>query len=250
VIGATGHGWALAVFPLGAAVIAYLFAVVLLRQFASRPRPYLLAWAVALLMFGLASQSMFLGVLRGWSSLEYRLYWLFGAILNVPFLFQGEIYLLARNRWWAHTTSGVLLAATAFATLKVSLAPLHTRSLLQTLPLGKDVFGDHSLPYRLAQFYAYPAYFLLLAGLIWSVWQMRARPELRNRTAGTLAIALGATIVAIGSGVGAGLHVVALFSIALAVGIAAMFWGFVIAGRPAASRSAPAAARSAAPSEP
>ena len=249
-IAVTGHGWGLGIFPLGAAAIAYVFAVMLLRQFASRPRPYLLAWGVALLMFGLASQSMFIGVLRGWSALDYRLYWLFGAVLNVPFLFQGELYLLTRNRWWAHAALAVLLAATAFAAVKISRAPIHSRFLLQSLPLGKDVFGDHSLPYRLAQFYAYPAYFLLLTGLIWSAWQMRGRSELRNRTGGTLAIALGATIVAIGSGVGAGLHVVALFSIALAAGIGVMFWGFVLAGRPPSLRPASARAHSPVRSEP
>jgi hypothetical protein len=229
---AAGHGWGLAVFPLAAAVIAFLFAAALGREFASRPRPYRLIWAIALLMFGVASLAMFFGVLRGWSALDYRLYWLFGAVLNVPFLFQGELYLLLGKRWWAHAALAVLVAATAFAAVKVWRAPLHTAVLDQRLPLGKDAFGDHSLPYRLAQFYAYPAYVLLLGGLVWSAWQMRGRAELRNRTSGTLAIAVGATIVAIGSGVGAGYKVVALFSTSLALGVAVMFWGFVIAGRP------------------
>jgi hypothetical protein len=103
------------------------------------------------------------------------------------------------------------------------------------LPLGKDVFGDRSLPYRLAQFYSLPAYFLLLGGLLWSSLGMRGDPVLRGRTVGTLGIALGATIVAIGSGIGAAFHVVPLFSVSLAAGVAVMFWGFVRAGRPAAA---------------
>jgi hypothetical protein len=45
-------------------------------------------------------------------------------------------------------------------------------------------------------------------------------------------IALGATTIAIGSGVGAGLHVVWLFSLSLAAGIVMMFAGFLRAGRP------------------
>ena len=51
-------------------------------------------------------------------------------------------------------------------------------------------------------------------------------------TAGTLLIALGATVVAIGSGVGAGLHVVWLFSLSLAAGIALMFAGSSERARP------------------
>lgn len=236
-IAASGHGWGLAIFPLGASVIAFVFAAVLLRQYAARRRIYRLVWAVALLMYAVASLSMFLGVLRGWSPLDFRLYWLLGAVLNVPFLFQGEVYLLAGNRWIPRVTLVVLLAATAFASIKVAQAPLHAAALAEKLPLGKEAFGDHSLPYRLAQFYAFPAYFLLIGGLVWSAWQMRGTPELRNRTGGTLGIALGATVVAIASGVGAGYKVVALFSVGLAVGIAVMFWGFVLAGRP----SSPAA---------
>ena len=50
-------------------------------------------------------------------------------------------------------------------------------------------------------------------------------------TAGTVMIALGATIVAIGSGVGAGLHVVWLFSLSLAAGTIFMYAGFLRAGR-------------------
>jgi hypothetical protein len=61
---------------------------------------------------------------------------------------------------------------------------------------------------------------------------MRGSPELRDRELGTIGIAAGATVVAIGSGVGAGLNVVPLFSIGLAAGIAVMFWGFLRASRP------------------
>jgi hypothetical protein len=50
-----------------------------------------------------------------------------------------------------------------------------------------------------------------------------------------LLIAVGATIVAIGSGVGAGLDVVPVFSIGLLAGIAVMFWGFLRASRQPAS---------------
>jgi hypothetical protein len=57
---------------------------------------------------------------------------------------------------------------------------------------------------------------------------------------GTSLIAAGATIVAIGSGIGAGLNVVPVFSVGLLLGIAVMFWGFVLASRP--PRAMPAAA--------
>jgi hypothetical protein len=60
---------------------------------------------------------------------------------------------------------------------------------------------------------------------------MKGKPALKDQTAGTFAIAVGATVVAVGSGIGAAYHVVPLFSVSLAVGVAAMFWGFLRASR-------------------
>jgi hypothetical protein len=231
-LAAAGHGWALAIFPLIAAGLAAVFGALLVRQFAARRRPFQGLWAVALFMFAAASFAMFLGVADGWTAAEFRWYWLLGAVLNVPYLAMGELYLLIRRPAWAHGLLSLTLLGSAFAAWKVLGAPIHPAALAKSLPLGKQVFGDSSAAYRIAQLYAFPAYFLLLGGIVWSAWQMKGRPELRNRTAGTVAIALGATIVAIGSGVGAGLNVVPLFSVSLAVGVAVMFAGFLRASLP------------------
>ena len=237
-IGAAGHGWGLALFPLAASVFAIVFAANLLRRFVSRRRPHEGVWALALLMYAAASFAMFLGVARGWETIDFRVYWLFGAVLNVPFLFMGELYLLLRRRALGHACLAALVVLAAFAASKVARAALSAPALGKTLPLGKDVFENGSAPYRLAQFYSLPAYFLLLFGLAWSAWGMKGRPELRDRTIGTFAIAVGATIVAIGSGIGAAFNVVVLFSVSLAAGIAVMFWGFL---RASARRGPPPA---------
>jgi hypothetical protein len=233
-LASAGHGWFLALFPLLAAGIAAVFSAQLLRRFVSRRRPFEGLWVVALAMFAAASFAMFLGVATGWTALEFRVYWLLGAVLNVPYLFAGELYLLSRRRVVADAALAALLVGTAFAAWKVMAAPVDHAALAKALPLGKDVFGDESAAYRIAQIYAFPAYFLLLGGIVWSAWQMRRRPELRSRTAGTLAIAIGATIVAIGSGIGAGFNIVPLFSVSLAAGVSVMYAGFRAVTRPGA----------------
>lgn len=236
-IGGAPHRWGIAIFPLLAALIALWFAVQLGRRFAGRRRPHEGAWALALLMYGLASLAMFWGVVDRWSPGEFRVFWLFGAVLTVPFLFAGELYLLA-PRWLAGACLVALAAGGIYAGLEVWGASMHVAQLSKSLPLGKDVFGDSSTPYRLAQFFSWPAYLLLLGGLVWSASRMGGNPALRDRTAGTLSIALGATIVAIGSGVGAGFHIVPLFSVSLAAGVAVMYWGFVRATRTVSPRPA------------
>ena len=230
------------VFPLLAAGVALVFAGLLGKQFVERRRPFQVVWVFALLMFTAASAALFLGVLDGWSTGEYRVYWLFGAILNVPYLLLGELYLLVKRRVLVDAFLVLLMLLTAFAVSKVGSATVHGAALTTDLPLGKDAFGDGSLPYRLAQYYAYPAYLFLLAASLWSARQMRGRPDLRNRFIGTLLVAVGATVVAIGSGVGAGLDVVPVFSVGLLAGIAIMFWGFLRASQAPAPALAPGSA--------
>ena len=219
------------IFPLGAAVVALAFAAMLGVQYVRRRRPYQAAWILALVMYAAASFALFLGVLDGWTPGAYRVYWLFGAILNVPWLAMGEGYLLIRSRTVTIVLLIVLLFATAFAVARVRTGVVDVAALDKDLPLGKDVFAEDPLPYRLSQLYAYPAYVLLLFGTAWSAWRMRGQSMLRDRRAGTALIALGATIVAIGSGIGAGLNVVPLFSVGLLAGISVMFWGFLVASR-------------------
>ena len=223
-------------FPLGAGIIAGVFCAMLLVRFAKRRRPHEGLWAIALAMYAAASIAMFLGVAAGWTPAEFRWYWLFGAVLNVPFLAAGELFVLTRARWARGGTLALLLAATGIATWSITVAAIQGDALRSALPLGKEAFGDNTAPYRLSQLYAFPAYFFLLGGSVWSALKMRGRSELRDRTTGTVAIAVGATIVAIGSGVGAGFDIVPLFSLSLAAGIAVMFWGFIRATAPSSRR--------------
>ena len=221
----------MAVFPLIAALVALVFSALLVRQYVSRRRPYQLAWALALLMYAAASGALFLGVLSGWTPTEYRVYWLFGAVLNVPFLALGEIALLVRNKAFVNAATLLLVFGTAFATTRIRTAGLDATALGKDLPSGKDVFAHDPFATDLARYYAFPAYFLLIGGTLWSAWKMRGAPQLRDRFVGTLLIAVGATVVAAGSAF-ALKGVLVGFSATLAAGVALMFLGFLRASRP------------------
>ena len=106
-------------------------------------------WTIALAMFAAASLAMSLGVIDGWTGAEYRVYWLFGAVLNVPLPRDGRGVPAGRRRGIAHALFALLLVGTAFAAWKVAGAPISRRPGT-ALPLGKDVFGDGSAPYRLS----------------------------------------------------------------------------------------------------
>lgn len=226
------------VVPLAASIVALGFAGLLGRRSLGRPRPAELLWALALLMYAAASFALFLGVLDGWGSAEYRVYWLFGAVLNVPYLAAGELLLLVRDRRVWITALVLLVFATAFAVARIRTAPLDAAALAADLPRGADVWSADATALDLARLYAFPTYAFLVGGTLWSAWRMRRRPDLRDRFLGTLAIAIGATAVAAGSAFAASGNV-AGFSVTLAAGITIMFWGFLRA----TGRSAPSDAR-------
>jgi hypothetical protein len=223
------------VFPLAAGVVALAFAVQLARQFADRRRPYQLMWAIALLMYAAASVAVVLGTVGGWTRLEFEVFWVLGAVLNVPFLAAGEIDLLARNRTATAVLWLALVFVSAYAVAATRTAAVDLAALRTDLPSGKDVFGAGSTAHRLPQLISIPSYLILVGGAIWSAWRMRGRSELRDRFTGTLWIAIGATVIAgIGSAFAAAGNA-AVFSLSLLVGIATMFWGFRRASRPPAA---------------
>jgi hypothetical protein len=218
------------VFPLVAAMVAFVFAAMLGKQFAIRRGQAQLLWAIALAMYGVASIAVTAGVLSGWTRTWFILYWAFGAVLNVAFLAGGELVLLFRRRWVRWAVWLVLVFVTAYTFSVLRRAAVDDAAFADQLPLGRDVFGAGTPAHRLAQLVAYPAYVILLLGTLWSAWKMRGRPELRDRFVGTLLIAVGATIVAGGAAFAAA-GVLPGFILTIVVGICVMFAGFVRASR-------------------
>src|SRR5262245_30806262 len=131
------------VFPLAAALTALAFAGLVTKEFVQRRRPYLLAWAIALFMFAAASAAAFLGILSGWNTRLFAIYWLFGAVLNVPFLAAGEVLLLFRSKAVEVGVLLVMIFITAFAFNAVRGADMRGVALeCRDLPLGKAVFSS------------------------------------------------------------------------------------------------------------
>lgn len=80
-----------------------------------RGNPALLAWTISLAMFSIASVALLVGVVVGWSSPVFHVFYLFGAVLNVPWLALGSVLINARDAWTTRATGVVtLLVALAF----------------------------------------------------------------------------------------------------------------------------------------
>jgi hypothetical protein len=227
-------------FPAAAALVAFAFAVALGRRFVERRRAHLALWCAALVLYGAASAAVAAGVASGWTRSLFEIYWILGAVLNVPLLAAGEVKLLGRGPILDAAVWIVLAFVTAYTVAVTRGAAVDPVALTGSLPSGKEVFGDGSEAHRLPQLISIPSYVVLVVGATWSAFRIRGRAELRDRFVGTLLIVLGASITAVAGSAFAAAGDATAFSLALLAGVAVMFAGFLRATRvPAASASVP-----------
>ena len=217
------------IFPVIAALVSGIFAVMLLRRFALRHGLPQLAWGIALSMYALASLIVAAGVAGGWDVTLFRMYWLLGALLNVPYLALGSVALLKNKVFTTLMVLGVA-AGTLLALGAVVSTPAHLAGSPVDIPRGSAVWGTDPLAYRLSRFMSYSAYFLVVLIAVVSNARKSKSPHARNRVRGNWLIAGGATITAMG-GMFARYGRGAVFSIALALGVVVMFVGFIWSSR-------------------
>jgi hypothetical protein len=219
------------IFPVVAIGIAWAFAAQLLRQWRDRRRAHALAWAISLFLFGLGHVGVLVGLTAGWSPPVFGVYWLSGALLNVPFLAIGQLHLLDRRRsvvWW--TLAGLAVVWTAAFTLTADYDAAALAAAADGVPAGRDVIGG-TTAYALLRPMTW-TFAVVVLGSAWSAW--------RHRRWALLLIAVGTTVAAAGSSV-IGSEADELFPVLSAVGVGLMYLGF---------RAVAAPARQPAPAEP
>ena len=201
-------------------------------------------------LFTVASGALLWGAGIGWSPLAFRCFYLFGAILNVPWLALGTIELLAGERW-GRAFGRVLAVGSGFAAGVVLQAPLRAPIKRDGLPAGRDVFGP--LPRILAAVASGVATLLLVGGALWSAWRLwrvgaRSRSATpvadvvpftpRRLAAGNVLIAVGTLILGASGTLNARLGAARAFAVTLTVGVVVLFAGFLVATSASAARSA------------
>ncbi|MEQ1873593.1 MAG: hypothetical protein ABL953_07695 [Ilumatobacteraceae bacterium] len=222
-----------AALAAAATLVASAFALSTLDRWLRRRRPHDLAWTVSLALFALGAGALWWAESVGWGLGAFRVFYLAGAILNVPWLALGTVYLLAERRV-ADRIRGWLILASGFAAGVVLFAPTRTRVSGNELPTGKDVFGV--APRVLAAVGSGVAALIIVAGAVWSIWHPRR--SARTRLIIGNALIATATLILSASGTLAGrLGKDRAFAITLLIGICVLFAGFLVAtGKPVAAR--------------
>jgi hypothetical protein len=228
-----------------ATLVALAFTLSTFDRWLARGRRYDRAWSIALAMFTVASASLWVGSAAGWNGASFRIFFLFGAILNVPWLALGTVELLGGPRWGRPCTAVVALVS-AFAAGVLVVAPLEGPVPSDDLPKGSDLFGP--LPRILAAVCSGAAAVVIFAGAVWSIVQLRrgrprgaagAATDPRRLVAGNILIAAGTLTLSASGTLNARLGAETAFAVTLLVGVSLLFAGFLVATTTRAPAPAP-----------
>lgn len=207
--------------PLITIFVSGAFAVAVAMQYARKRRPSQLAWAIGLLLFAVAAFMGFLARSGGATDIEYRLFYLFGAITNVAWLALGTIFIIAPR--YGRAALAAVLALSAVAVYAVFASPVDIAVAVDT---GKG-YPDGSLPRILAAIGSGVGSLVLIGGALWSAWVFLRRRNQGRRAVANVVIAVGVFIVAAGGTV-AFTGASGILELTNLLGVSVMFVGFLL----------------------
>lgn len=228
--------------PLAAAsaLVSLAFGLITFDRWLSRRRRHDMAWSVAMVLFAVAAGALWWAAARGWSAPSFRLFFLMGAVLNVPWLALGTVYLLAGQRI-GDAVARWLLVFSGFATGVVLTAATKIPVPADELPRARDVFGP--VPRILVALGSSLPAVVIFAGAAWSAARVarRRQPAIAgaNRqiarpgflVAGNVLIALGALVLSSSGTLAGRLGEERAFAVTLLTGICVLFAGFLVASQ-------------------
>jgi hypothetical protein len=206
---------------VAAGLVALAFSMSTFERWLERHRRHELAWSVALAMFVVAAAALAAGAAGGWNGVTFRFFYLFGAILDVPFLALGTVYLLAGPRQGDRWAAAIALGG-AFAAGVIVTAPFTHALPTDRLVQGSAVFGV--LPRVLAAVASGGGATVIVVGAVWSALRSRqGRIVLSNAL-----IAAGTLILGASGLFNSVFDAMTAFAVALLSGIVVLFAGFLV----------------------
>lgn len=230
-----------------ATAVATLFAQATLARATRDHRPQDRAWTVALVLFALASAAFATGVSTGWDNGTFRVFYLLGAVVTVPWLALGSVYLLLRRAVGRRIQWGLVFFS-GLAAGVVLTAPIDGPIQGEAIPVGKDVFGV--FPRVLAAVGSGVGATVILAAALWSAWRFtraRAEPGNARRAGANLLIALGTLVLSSGGLLQGIAGKDEAFALSLATGITVIYAGFLVASAAPGNARAPSSSSSGEP---
>jgi len=110
--------------PIATTLFSIFFFIELMQHWLKhKSATYLLWWAIGIFFYGAGTITESVHALAGYSPVNFRLWYIFGALLGGAPLAQGTVYLLLKKRT-ANVLSAILVTVIAAASVLVFMSPL------------------------------------------------------------------------------------------------------------------------------
>jgi len=216
-----------------ATLIATAFGLSTFERWTLQRRRHQAAWTVSLVMFAVATSALWVGLGVGWNEITFRVFYLFGAVLNVPVLGLGTLYLLGDQKRVDRIAVAVALWLAIGAGIVIA-TPITGELPTESIPAGADHFG--ALARTVASVNSASGAIVLIGGAVWSLSRLiRGRAELSGPTS-TRHLAVANTTIAAGTVVlgvgGSSFSQPVPFALTTTIGITLIFAGFLTTNKP------------------
>jgi len=235
------------ILAAGACLVASAFCLSTFDRWLRRRAPHDLAWSIAMALFVLGAGALWWAESHGWSNTSFRLFFLSGAVLNVPWLGLGTVYLLFGTRA-GNVVRTVLVFLSGLSVGIILISPLKAPVDRTAFPIAKELFGP--APRVLAAIGSGLPAVVIIGGALWSAYRIarkqipaatttarRVAQQPRLLAAGNVLIALGAIVLSASGTIAGRLGKDRAFAVTLLLGIIILFVGFVVTSHAVSRRS-------------
>jgi hypothetical protein len=180
--------------PIITTLFSIFFTQKIYAHYKLRKTKYLLWWTIGVITFGLGTFAESINVLFGWSAINFKYWYITGALLGGFPLAQGSVYLLM-NRKFADISTRFFIVFIAIASICVILSPL-------SIPVDFDgKLSGSVLTWKWVRYFS-PlinsyAFVFLVGGAIYSAYKYY-RSGKEKRFIGNTYIAIGGLLPGIG----------------------------------------------------
>jgi hypothetical protein len=181
--------------PIATAIFSAFFAVEIFAHWRARRTNYLLWWTIGVITFALGTATESFNVLFGWSLVNFKFWYIVGALLGGFPLAQGSVYLLAPRRF-ADSTAWLFILLISMASICVVLSPINLPENFNG-KLSGSVFGWQWVRY-FSPFINVYSFIFLVGGAIYSAKKYASMRDKQSRLIGNVFIAVGAILPGIG----------------------------------------------------
>ncbi len=181
--------------PILTTIFSIYFFIEIFSHYLNKQTKYLLWWAIGVLTFGLGTLAESINVLVGWSEINFKYWYIVGALLGGFPLAQGSVYLLM-NRKFANATTIIFVILILIASFFVVLSPIELPDAFDGKLTGK-VFS-WSWVRSFSPFINLYAFLFLVGGAIYSAIKYYKVGIKKAPFRGNIFIAIGGLLPGIG----------------------------------------------------